>query len=43
LLHFLNDKRALEHGGSVGGSWPTTLGEEIIDAAPAPNPDGETA
>jgi hypothetical protein len=36
LLHFLTDKDVLEHGGSVGGSWLTPAGEEIVDSPPAP-------
>lgn len=36
LSHFLTDKRVLEHGGSVGGSWLTKSGEEIVDNDAAP-------
>lgn len=35
LLHFLSDKNVIEHGGSVGGSWLTKLGEQIVDDPPA--------
>lgn len=31
LLHFLNKLEVMEHGGSVGGSWLTPLGEAIVD------------
>lgn len=34
LLHFLTDRNVLEHGGSVGGSWLTDLGAQIVDAGP---------
>ena len=37
LMHFLNDKEVLEHGGTVGGSWLTKLGEDIVDGDPAPS------
>ena len=39
LLHFLSDKNVLEHGGSVGGSWTTERGNDIVDGEPAPSPD----
>lgn len=35
LLHFLNARDLLEHGGSVAGSWLTDYGIEIVDAEPA--------
>lgn len=39
LSHFLTDKDTLEHGGSVGGSWLTTSGEEIVDGGVAVETD----
>lgn len=39
LMHFLTDKEVIEHGGSVGGSWLTKTGEEIVDGEPAPTED----
>ena len=36
LLHFLTDKDVLEHGGSVGGSWLTSMGQQIVDGEAAP-------
>ncbi len=32
LQHLLTDKDVIEHGGSVGGSWLTDMGEAIVDA-----------
>ena|ERR1700743_438775 len=32
--HLLTNLRLLEHGGSVGGSWPTEIGHKIIDLGP---------
>lgn len=32
--HLLNHMKVLEHGGSVGGSWATRLGERVIDMGP---------
>ncbi len=34
FLHLLDTRGVLEHGGSVGGSWTTALGNQIIDAGP---------
>ncbi len=39
LLHLLDSRDVIEHGGSVGGSWLTALGEALVDAAPAPAED----
>lgn len=36
LLHFLTKCDVIEHGGSVGGSWLTAMGERIVDAGPQP-------
>ena len=36
LMHLLTAKDVITHGGSVGGSWLTELGEELVDAGPAP-------
>jgi hypothetical protein len=44
ILHMLNEVDLLEHGGTVGGSWPTDLGRQwlaILDNAesrPATSP-----
>jgi hypothetical protein len=32
LLHLLTERGVIEHGGSVGGSWLTDLGAQIVDA-----------
>ncbi len=34
LLHFLTERDVIEHGGSVGGSWLTDLGTQLVDAGP---------
>lgn len=34
LAHLLTHLDLLEHGGSVGGSWLTDAGEEIVDGGP---------
>lgn len=34
LAHLLTHLDLLEHGGNVGGSWPTKDGERIIDMSP---------
>ncbi len=31
LSHLLTARKLLEHGGSVGGSWLTKWGEQIVD------------
>jgi len=31
IAYFLSDKGMTEHGGGVGGSWLTSLGEKVID------------
>ena len=35
LMHLLTHLDLLEHGGSVGGSWLTSKGAEIVDLGPA--------
>ena len=35
ILHWLNGRDLLEHGSSVGGSWLTAAGAEILEN-PAP-------
>lgn len=32
LAHLLTERNLLEHGGSVGGSWLTKWGEQLVDA-----------
>lgn len=39
LSHLLNHFGLLEHGGSVGGSWCTDVGHQIIDLGPASEDD----
>lgn len=34
LLHILDHYKLTEHGGSVYGSWLTSLGEQFLDAGP---------
>jgi hypothetical protein len=34
LAHLLTERKLLEHGGSVGGSWLTKWGEQLVDAGP---------
>lgn len=34
LAHLLSERKMLEHGGSVGGSWLTKWGEQLVDAGP---------
>ena len=36
ILNMLTNLGVLEHGGSVGGSWPTPVGEAIVDGPEAP-------
>lgn len=34
ISHLLTHLRLLEHGGSVGGSWLTAWGEQVVDGGP---------
>lgn len=34
LSHLLTERKLLEHGGNVGGSWLTKWGEQLVDAGP---------
>ena len=34
LSHLLSERKLLEHGGSVGGSWLTKWGEQLVDGGP---------
>ncbi len=36
LSHLLTERDLLEHGGSVGGSWLTAWGEQLVDGGPMP-------
>jgi hypothetical protein len=42
MSHLLTNLRLLEHGGSVGGSWLTTMGEHIVDERAATGEDFDT-
>jgi len=39
MLHLLDNTGVMEYGGSIGGSWLTPSGEDIVDGDPALDED----